>query len=301
MNAFDQSQVDLNRENDKSDFRNKSVTIDKDPISILLMGVEDYSSDGKHGRADTQIVMTIDPETHDMNMVTIPRDTRVTIENAKEYTGTHKINAAYTYGSITGYGAEKLQMETVENLLNIPIDHFVTVGFDGFRDIVDALGGVDIDIKEGFWEKNIYQNDERIYFEQGDTHLNGEESLAFVRMRKRSVNASYGRDTRQRQFLKATIDQAISAGTIFKVSDITDILGKSVKTDLAAKEIFALEKQLAAKNDLSMKTIEIKGTEKTVNNGSYFIPEKTDLEEVSQQLRQVLGLDPVDHFTTNAD
>ncbi len=66
----------------------------KEPISILLLGVENYSTDGKDGRADTQIVVTLNPHNNQMQMVTIPRDTRVTIENAGKYTGVHKINAA---------------------------------------------------------------------------------------------------------------------------------------------------------------------------------------------------------------
>ncbi|MGA9288580.1 MAG: LCP family protein [Anaerobacillus sp.] len=299
--ALGQSHVDLERKDDKSDYRDESVAMRKDPISILLMGVENYSTNGENGRADTQIVMTIDPDKNEISMVTVPRDTRVKIDNAGEYTGIHKINAAYNYGSLTGYGGEKLQIETVEKLLNIPIDHFVTVNFNGFRDIVDALGGVDINIKEGFWEKNIYQHGERIYFEQGQAHLNGEEALAFVRMRKRPANVSYSRSLRQRQFLNASVDQVISAGTIFKVGKITDILGENVKTDLDEKEIYYLEKQLSLKKNISMKTIEINGSEKMVGNSSYFIPDQTSLEEVCQQLRQNLRLEKAHSFTTNAE
>ena len=297
-NAIKESQVDLGT---KSALRDEAVTIGKDPISILIMGVENYSTGGKDGRADTQIVITMNPDTDEMTMVTVPRDTRVNIDNAGEYTGMHKINSAYTYGSITGYGPEKLQVETVEKLLNIPIDTFVAVDFDGFRDIVDALGGVDIDIKEGFWEKNIFNNDKRIYFKAGPAHLNGEEALAFVRMRKRAVNVSYSRDERQRQFLKASVNQAVSAGTIFKVGQITDILGDHVKTNLNAKEIYAIERQYSSIKNSSMKTIEIKGQDEMVNGLSYFIPDGTSLEETSQKLRKTLGLAPTADFTTNAD
>ncbi|HWI48757.1 MAG TPA: LCP family protein, partial [Rummeliibacillus sp.] len=229
--AFDNSKVSLERENNRSELRHEDVTFSKDPISILLLGIEDYSSKKKDGRADTQIVMTLDPNTKKINMVTIPRDTRVNIENAGEFTGIHKINSAYTYGDITGYGAAKLQVETVEKLLNIPIDHFIAVNFEAFRDIVDALGGVTIDIKEGFWEQNIY-NKKKINFKKGQAHLSGEEALAFVRMRKRNVEVTYPRDERQRQFLKATIDQAMTAGTIFKVGQLSDIFGKNIETDL---------------------------------------------------------------------
>lgn len=288
--ALDNAQVDLNREGDKSELREEAVNIGSNPISILLMGVERYSTGDKDGRADTQIVMTLNPNTNEMAMVTIPRDTRVNIENAGEYSGIHKINSAYTYGSITGYGAEKLQVETIEKLLNIPIDKFVAIDFDGFRDIIDAIGGVNIDIKEGFWEKNIYNNDEKIYFTPGQDKLNGEEALAFVRMRLRDVNLTYSRDERQRQLIEALIKQFISAGTIFKVDKITSILGENIDTDLSAEEIYILQQQYSKINKSTIKTILIGGQDQYVNGSSYFIPEESGIEEVSQQLRESLEL-----------
>lgn len=298
--ALDHSTVDLDRKGDKSELRENNITFSKDPISILLIGVEDYAKDTDSGRADTQIVVTLDPNSKQIHLVTIPRDTRVRIENAGEYSGIHKINAAYTYGDITGYGAVKLQIETVEKLLNIPIDHFVAVNFDGLRDIVNTLGGVTIDVKEGFWEKNIYDNS-KIEFKKGKTLLNGEESLAFVRMRKRDVNATYSRDERQRQFLKAVIDQAMSAKTIFKVGQISDILGKNVETDLSAKDIFALQKQYSELKNPSISTLEIDGADQTVDGGSYFIPQQSSLQQVSENLRSILKLKDKSAFTTDAD
>lgn len=298
--ALDHSTVDLDRKGDKSELRENNITFSKDPISILLIGVEDYAKDTDSGRADTQIVVTLDPNSKQIHLVTIPRDTRVRIENAGEYSGIHKINAAYTYGDITGYGAVKLQIETVEKLLNIPIDHFVAVNFDGLRDIVNTLGGVTIDVKEGFWEKNIYDNS-KIEFKKGKTLLNGEESLAFVRMRKRDVNATYSRDERQRQFLKAVINQAMSAKTIFKVGQISDILGKNVETDLSAKDIFALQKQYSELKNPSISTLEIDGADQTVDGGSYFIPQQSSLQQVSENLRSILKLKDKSAFTTDAD
>ncbi|GGE56965.1 putative transcriptional regulator YvhJ [Pullulanibacillus camelliae] len=299
--ALNDSQVDLGRSGDKSALRDQAVTIGKDPISILIMGIENYSTNGKDGRADSQILVTVNPDTKKMTMVTIPRDSRVQIDHAGQYTGMHKINAAYTYGSITDYGADKLQVETVEKMLDVPIDKFVAVDFDGFRDIVDTLGGVDINIKQGFWEKDIYNHNKHITFQAGPAHLNGEEALAFVRMRKRAVNVTYSRDERQRQFLKAVINQAISAGTIFKVGEITDILGKHVETNLKANEIYALEKQYSSMKKSSIKTINIDGQNENVNGLDYFIPDGQSLQDVSNKLRKSLNLQPDPNYSTNAD
>lgn len=289
--AANDSYTGLNRPGKKSELRNEAVTIGEDPISILLMGVETYSSNGENGRADTQIVVTLNPDTNKMTMTSVPRDTRVELpeQGAGQYAGFHKINAAYTYGSITGYGGIKLTVETVEELLDIPIDEYVAVDFKGFRDIVDALGGVTVDIKEGFWEKNIYNNDKRIYFTEGSEKLDGEEALAFVRMRKRAVNNIYSRDERQRQFIKATIRQAISIGTIFKMGEISDILGKDVDTSLKPSEIYALQKAYSSIDTSAIETFKIDGSDQRINGKSYFIPDD-NLAEVSSKLRQALKI-----------
>lgn len=151
--ALNDSKVSLQREANKSDLREKEVSYSDDPFSILLLGIEDYAKNTETARADTQLVATFNPKESKVILTTVPRDTRVQIDNAGEYTGVHKINAAMTYGQINSYGGEKLQLETTEKLLNIPIDAFVTVNFDGFRDVVDALGGINIDIKYPFWKQ----------------------------------------------------------------------------------------------------------------------------------------------------
>ncbi|SER04760.1 transcriptional attenuator, LytR family [Virgibacillus subterraneus] len=292
-NSAKDSYSGLDRPGGKSELRSDTVKIGEDPISILLMGIENYSSGGKNGRADTQIVVTLNPDTNKMTMTSIPRDTRVDLPTeavGQENAGSHKINAAYTYASLSGYSAPKLTVETVENLLDIPIDEYAVANFEGFRDIVNALGGVTVDIKKGFWEKNIYNNDKRIYFTEGTTNLSGEEALAFVRMRKRAVNNTYPRDERQRQFIKAAISEAISVGTIFKVGEITDILGEHVKSSLKPAEIYALEKEYSSIDATAIKTFEISGSNHRVNGISFFIPTDQDLAEISRKLKKELGL-----------
>ncbi|WP_407272236.1 LCP family protein [Radiobacillus sp. PE A8.2] len=297
LDAASDSYEGLDREGEKSDLREEAVTIGDDPISILLLGIEDYSSGGEHGRADTQIVVTLNPDTKKMTMTSINRDTRVELTKVDQYNGFHKINAAYTYASLTGYGANKLAVETVEDLLDIPIDKYLAVNFESFRDIVNVLGGVTIDVKEGFWEENIYDSNNRIYFDAGKQKLSGEEALAFVRMRKRAVNNTYPREERQRQFIKASIDQAISAGTIFKVGQISDILGENVETNLKPAEIYALQRAYSSMDASTIETIELEGNPDVIIDGSYyFLPDEDSLQEVSQRLKEELGLlkDPVE-------
>lgn len=175
----------------------------------------------------------------------------------------------------------------------------MAINFEAFRDVVDALDGVTIDIKEGFWEENIY-NKKKIYFKKGEAHLSGEEALAFVRMRKRMENATYSREERQRQFLKATLDQTLKTGTILKVGQLSEILGKNIETDLTFNDLYALQKQYSKLNNLSINTIDIKGKDQRVEESYYYIPEKQSLNEVSDSLRTILKLNKTE-FVTNAD
>jgi polyisoprenyl-teichoic acid--peptidoglycan teichoic acid transferase len=278
---------------EKSSLREEAVDPQDDPISILLMGVEDYSTDGSAGRADTQIVLTINPDTNKMTMTSVPRDTRVEIPSSKvgeNYAGFHKINAAYSLGDLSGYGAEKLTVESVEDLLDIPIDKYATVNFEGFIKIVDLLGGVTVDVKEGFWERSSKDYYKKIEFTEGPTHMSGEEALAFVRMRKRNVAVTYTRDERQRQFIKASIDEALSADTLFKMGKLSDILGENVSTNLSPREMLGLQKAFSS-NDSNTETIEIEGTNTRLNDGLYyFIPEEESLKDVKIDLRNALNL-----------
>ncbi|MDP4552766.1 LCP family protein [Alkalihalobacillus macyae] len=287
-----QSFNEIDRDNGMSDLRDTKVDIGKDPVSILLLGIENYSSNGKGGRADTQIVLTLDPESKNVTMTSIPRDTKVEISEEKvsdKYDGNHKINSAYTYGYLSQYGANKLAVETVEDLLNIPIDRYLAVDFDGFHDIVDAVGGVTVDVKYPFWEKNYYSND-RIYFDEGVTEMNGEEALAFVRMRKRDVNTVYPREERQKQFIKATINEVKSGDTIFEINKISDVLKNNVETNLTPGEIVALQRKFKSMGSTSIETKEIIGTTPEGSGPSYFIPDLDQLDILKKELKDSLKL-----------
>lgn len=297
--ALEKSEVELQRKDNKSELREEAVSYSNEPFSVLILGLEEYAKNTDTARADTQIVATFNPAASTVRLVSVPRDTRVQIDNAGQYTGVHKINSAMTYGELNGYGAEKLQVETTEKLLNIPIDAFVTVNFDGFRDVVNALGGITVDIKHPFWEDNVY-TDERIDFVAGETRLTGEEALAFVRMRKREVNSIYSRDERQRQFIAATVNQAKSAGTIMKVGELTKIFGNNVKTNFTVSDLFAIQKQYMTMDSLKIESTEIKGTNMRINGLSYFVADQTELQNLSMQLRSDLNLSNEEPFKTSA-
>jgi LCP family protein required for cell wall assembly len=263
--AANKSYHPIERAADHSKLRDQTVAIGKNPISILLMGVEDYSSGGKDGRTDTIIVITLNPSTKKMTMTSIPRDSYVPI--ASRGGKLDKINAAYAYGSANGYGGVKGTIDTVENLLNIPIDYYVTVGFSGFAKVIDELGGVDVNVPFNFWEKDIFNHNQRIYFKKGLMHLNGEQALAYVRMRKRDPRGDFGRNDRQRQVIQETISKAISAKTLFKVDELASIMENNIQTNLKPIEIYDLERTYSKMDPLKIESIRLddKGHDATIN------------------------------------
>lgn len=290
--ATKEAHEEIDRPDNKSALREEEVDFGGDPISILLMGVDDGAS-GQNGRADSLIVATLNPNTKQVSLTTVPRDTKMDFtadEVDPAYVGYHKINAAYSYGSMFGYGANKLTVEKVEQLLDIPIDEYVAVNFEGFSEVVDALGGVTIDVKEPFSQKSHIKGGETFYFEKGEQKMNGEEALAFVRMRKQATNNIYSREERQRQFIKATLNQAISTDTLFKVGELANIIGSNVKTSLSPSELFQLQKLYSSINASEIKTYEIEGQDEKIEGIYYFIPSEEGLTTISNQLKQELEL-----------
>ncbi|GAA3319168.1 hypothetical protein GCM10020331_024960 [Ectobacillus funiculus] len=144
------------------------------------------------GRSDTLLVITLNPRTKSMKMVSIPRDTYTEIVGKGK---SDKINHAYAFGGID------MSVNTVENFLNIPIDYYIEVNMAGFKDIVDAVGGVDVVNDLDFFHSLV------IIFAKGPIHLNGEEALVYSRMRKQDPRGDFGRQMRQRQIIKAVIQK----------------------------------------------------------------------------------------------
>ena len=131
-NAVDTMHQPIKRE--KSEKRPEEITLTKqEPFSILLLGVDER--EGDRGRSDTMIVLTVNPNQNSIKMLSIPRDTRTEIIG---HGTTDKINHAYAFGG------EEMSMNTIENLLDIPIDYYVRVNMEGFKDIVDAVGGIKV-------------------------------------------------------------------------------------------------------------------------------------------------------------
>lgn len=204
---------------DKEEARQKPVEIDnKEPFSVLLLGV-DTGDLGRteQGRSDTMMVVTVNPNTEQTSILSIARDTYTEIIGRGKM---DKINHAYAFGGVS------MSINTVQNLLNIPIDYYVEVNMQGVKDIVDTLGGVQITPPLSF-------DYEGYTFTEGQSvTLNGDTALAYSRMRYDDPNGDYGRQGRQRQIIVAAMRKVASLSTITNYQGILGALENNMQTNL---------------------------------------------------------------------
>jgi len=206
-------------------------------INILLMGID--ARDAKaNSRSDTMIVASIDPGTKKIAMVSIPRDTRIKNSSGK-YDKINSIN--YTDGP-------EEACKQVGKLLDTRIDYYVVTNFGGFGDIVDALGGVHINVESNMRHADPVNPELAINISKGYQYLNGKQALAFVRYRG-GPTADIGRTENQQKFIKALAGEMLQSKTILKLPQLIPQLNKNVHTNLPVKDMIYLA-NMAKKLDM---------------------------------------------------
>ncbi|QKY69958.1 LCP family protein [Lentibacillus sp. CBA3610] len=234
-------------------------------INILLLGVDEREND--QGRSDTMIVLSLNPNTNAMKMLSIPRDTRVEIPGH----GMDKINHAYAFGDVG------LSVETVEQMLDIPVHFYAQVNMEGFRQGVDALGGITVTNERAF-----SQDGED--FPEGEIQLNGDEALSYIRMRKEDPRGDIGRNERQRDVIQAAIDEAASFSSITKVTNILDIIGDNVQTDLTFNQMQTLFTDYRQSRN-TIDSMELSGSGQYIGDIWYYIVPDEELNRVRTELK----------------
>ncbi|WP_082622599.1 LCP family protein [Agrilactobacillus composti] len=251
----------------------------KKPLSILLLGT-DTGAEGRieKGNSDTMIVATVNNSKKQTNLVSIPRDTMAKIyhKDSSQF-DIEKINSAYFQG-----GSEAA-INTVQNLINVPIDYYVTINMGALSKIVDAVGGVDVDVPFSF------QYDWR-NFKKGPMHLNGVEALAYSRMRYQDPDYDYGRQKRQQQVIKGIVKSAMSLKTLGNFEKIMKTLSGSVATNMSFDDMVSIYQEYHAATK-TIKSDHLQGRNATIDGSSYQVAPTAELQRVSDKLRRSLGLD----------
>lgn len=262
--------------------RDADFLTDKNKINILVLGVDVRKDDV--GRSDTMFVVTVDQAAGNVTMLSVPRDTRVKIPGLRW----DKINHAFAEG-----GSE-LSRKAVEALLGIPVDYYVTVDFTAFNKIVDAVGGVDIEVEKRMYYEDPYDN-LVINIQPGLQHMDGKKAIQYVRYR--DAEGDLGRIERQQKFIKAMLKQVTSPLIIPKVPGIIREVSDAIKTDLSTGDMLNLAKLFNDAAKKGLKTDTVPGKPAYIADISYWLPDVVGLRE---HMAQILNISLSDKYLTAA-
>lgn len=235
-------------------------------VNVLAFGVDDTRS---VKRADTIVVFHLDAERKRVGALSIPRDTRVKAEGY----GHTKINHTYAHGG------EDLLRQSVSDFLGVPVDYYVKVNLNGVIKVVDALGGVEIDV-----EKDLVYTDQAaglyIHIEKGKQTLNGEKVMHYLRFRHDS-EGDIGRIRRQQKFMNAVASKVTSPTSIFELPKLIGTLNSVFDTDLSMSQMVSMGLQF--KEAFASGTVDkgtVPGAITLINGASYWRPDIAKLDKV---------------------
>ena len=247
-----------------------------EPVSILLLGV-DTGDLGRteQGRSDSMVVVTINPHTQKTTLLSIPRDTYTEIVG---YGTSDKINHAYAFGGTA------MSINTVQQMLDIPIDFYVMVNMAGIQEIVDAVGGITVESPLTF-NQNGYD------FVQGTNQLDGEAALAFARMRYEDPAGDTGRQGRQRLVIEAVIRKLATPETLLNYQAVLKTLSANMQTSFQLSDFYTLQNQdyLGAVGNIEQQ--QLGGTGDMMNDIYYNFVDEAELTRVRDLLQIELELE----------
>ncbi|WP_432641991.1 LCP family protein [Acidaminococcus sp.] len=255
--------------------------------NIMIMGVDKRSGDV--GRSDTLMVAMADPGKEKLSLLSVPRDTLVSIPGH----GWDKVNHAYAYGGHT------LSQKTLENFLGLQINNYVLVDFQGFVKLVDAIGGVDIDVEKDMQYTDPYDGETGlvISLHAGRQHMDGTTAIQYVRYR--DEEGDIGRVKRQQKFMKAVFQKLTTTSLLTRAPEIARTLYQSIDTDLSVTDLASLLVTFAknVSGDSRLETEMIQGSPAYLDDISYWIP---DMEALGRQVARMQGVQVGSGYTLAA-
>ena len=235
--------------------------------NVLVVGTDKVGLN-----TDTIMVMSLDSVNNRANVMSIPRDTMSNVKRSVK-----KINSAYAIGAKKGKGNIDNLKEEVSYLMGFEVDNYAVVNLGAFEEIIDAIGGVTIDVQRDMNYDDPYQ-DLHIHLKKGEQTLNGEQAIGFVRYRKGYAEGDLGRVKAQQQFIEAVANQLASPSTITKVPKLAEIVLRNMDTDLTNGEILWFAKE-AMEIDMStnLNMFVLPGHAQMVNRLSYYLPDEAEI------------------------
>lgn len=268
--------------------RGNTVDLEQsNPISILLLGV-DTGELGRteQGRSDSMIVATINPNTQQTTLLSIPRDTYSKIVGYGDGVDYYdKINHAYAYGEI------KMAIDSVQELLEIPIDYYITINMAGLEKIVDAVDGIDVDSPFGFTYTDYTEEGAFSYsFTEGPNHLDGAHALAFARMRYDDPEGDAGRQARQRLVIEAILKKLLSSNLLVTYRDVLNTVSGNVETNFQMEDYALLLKNNYLEATRNIQQEELSGVDEMMDDIYYHFVDDEEFLRVESLLKKELEM-----------
>ena len=258
----------------------KNVDVKKETFNIYITGIDTYGDISSVSRSDVNIIATVNPDTHQVLLTTIPRDYYVQLD------GTTGLKDKLTHAGI--YGVEK-SIKTLENLLEIEINYYVKVNFSSVERIIEALGGVEV------YSEYTFQGASGTYFQRGYNYVNGKTALEFARTRKTVEGGDRTRGKNQQALIQAMLNKICSKEIITKYSSILNSLEGTFQTNMSTDKITdILKKQIDEMKPWNVTSISLDGS-----NGSEYtysmpgqllyvmIPDESTIENAKEKIKQV--------------
>ncbi|MFD1448993.1 LCP family protein [Oceanobacillus profundus] len=268
-------------EREKSPLRDALVDPNIDNVSVLIMGIDsnDHRGNADSARTDALMLATFNKDEKSVNLLSIPRDSLVYIP---EVGYEDKINHAHYFGGTTG------AIETVENLLDIPVDYYVKVNFHAFVDVVDALGGISVDVPYEFKESDSMDKRDSIHLMPGVQDVGGEEALALARTRKLDNDIERGK--RQQEIMKAVINKATSLNSILNYDDLLEAVGDNMTTNMTFSDMKTFITYGTKGKNIEINTLSLEGYDYQPANKYYWALDQPSLEETKALLQDHLEI-----------
>ena len=231
--------------------------ISKEPFTVYISGIDTSGNVASSARSDVNILLTINPNTNQILMVSTPRDYYIDLpsKNKKD---------KLTHSGI--YGVEE-SVKTLEKLYDVDVDYYVRVNFTSFMKIVNSLGGIEVNVGKSFCEQNSkrsFEENDLICLNKGKQKLNGEQALAFARHRKTLAEGDKTRGSNQMLVLEAIIKKTLSLDSITKLNSIIKALEGRVITNMSTEDMYKFaKKEMKKKPNFTFHNISVNGTPST--------------------------------------
>ena len=243
-------------------------------LNIMLLGVDARTQEGDPGRSDTLLIMMIDTLTREVSLVSVPRDTRVRIRGL----GWEKINHAFAAGGVA------LTQQTTENFLGIPVNYYAKADLESFGRVVDAMGGVIIDVEEQMQYEDTWDHFV-IDLKPGLQRLDGRTALQYVRYR--DEEGDIGRVRRQQKFIKAVLAEMSTVTGVMKLPAIIREVSAALDTNMPLSIMLGLAHQLKDALSTGLKVHTVEGLPYYINEISYWVP---DVMNTSRKMAEMQGV-----------